>query len=489
MANANEASRATKLKTGIFTVVGLLFLGALTVYVNNRPFWWRQCEPIQVTVEDATGLKTKSPVKSLGLEIGYISDIGLVKSGVNLRVCVTAPVAILPETKAYVRSEGFLGDRFLELKPVRYTGDHFVDEESGSEERVPRESPKPESSQAKKEKPSRVARISSGGLRLLMAAAWFSVEARAQKAKNVPVGEQSADMQELMSEMKALTTSLKESINPDEIRSTIRQLNRTLEEASKTFSPQGGLTQTAQRSLIKLEDAIEQMRDQMTRVNQGQGSVGMVLNDPVYAEELKKALKAMNKLLGRASEMKLMMNLGIHQLTAFHAARASVQLTIQPKPDRYYLIGLDMDPRGVYSQNITTAEIGGSSTTVRSTVQQIGGFNFTAMFGKILKERFDVSVGLLRGDGAATFGVNLGPEEDLTQFQIKTDLYFRPKTLNGVWTAQADSRIYLIYQPVSVFYAIGGVEGFRQVNGAFSAFFGGGMRFEDEDIKLLLSFL
>jgi hypothetical protein len=83
----------------------------------------------------------------------------------------------------------------------------------------------------------------------------------------------------------------------------------------------------------------------------------------------------------------------------------------------------------------------------------------------------------------------LGPSDFTQQFQIKSDLYFRPKTINGVWTAQADSRIYSILQPISIFYLTGGVEGFRKVDGKFSYFFGAGMRFEDEDIKLLFSFL
>ena len=481
MANANEASRATKLKTGIFTVAGIAFLGALTVYINNKPFWWRPCDPVQVTVEDATGLKMKSPVKSLGLDIGYISDIGLVATGVNLRVCVTAPVSMLPDTKAYVRSEGFLGDRFLELKPVKYIGSHTMDEPADS-------APAKGASGSESSHSSVLRRALLDWVGLPEASA---AEARTDSgnAKNIPVGEKSTDMQALMGEMKALTTSLKESINPEEIRSTIRQLNRTLEDASKAFSPQGGLTQTAQRSLVKLEDAIDQMRDQMTRINQGQGSVGMLLNDPAYAEELKKAIKSLNKLLGRASEMKLVMNLSIQELTAYDAARASIQLQIYPKPDRYYLIGVDMDPRGTFSQNVTTAEIAGTTNTVQTTVQQKGGFNFTVMLGKILKERFDVAVGLMRGDGAASLTLNLGPKEDLEMFQLKSDLYFRPKTINGTWTAQADARIYALFQPVSIFYATGGVEGFRRVDGRFSSFFGAGMRFEDEDIKLLLSLL
>ena len=138
----------------------------------------------------------------------------------------------------------------------------------------------------------------------------------------------------VMGEVKGLTSSLKESINPEEIRGTIKQLNKTLEEASKTFSPQGGLTQSAQRTLIKLEDTIEQFRDHLTRINQGQGSVGMILNDPTYAEEIKKAILNLNKILGRASDMRLSVSLGVNQLNAYNASRGEFQVTIWPRPTR-----------------------------------------------------------------------------------------------------------------------------------------------------------
>ena len=143
-----------------------------------------------------------------------------------------------------------------------------------------------------------------------------------------------------------------------------------------------------------------------------------------------------------------------------------------------------MDPRGNYSQSITTTSISGVENTVTTTTQQKGGFSFTAMFGKVLQNRWDVSVGLLHGDGAASLGLNLGPLDNTELFQIKSDLYFRAKTVNGSWTAEGDGRVYAIYQPFSIFYATAGVEGFRQVNGQFSYFYGAGLRFEDEDINL-----
>jgi phospholipid/cholesterol/gamma-HCH transport system substrate-binding protein len=487
MSDANKAEMKTKLRTGIFSACALLFMATLTVYVNNRPFWWRACAPVQITVDDATGLKVKSPVRSLGLEIGYISDIGLVPNGVKIHICVTAPVEVVGTTKAYVRAEGFLGDRFLELKPVKYTGNHIMtssdDKAPGTPAEIPgvMESPHDDHS-------SNVFRALQSIFG--MSSAEAQENTNKNQARTVPVGGDPADMQQVMSEMKDLTKSLKESINPEEIRGTIRQLNKTLEDASRALSPQGGLTATAQRSLIKLEDAIEQLRDQITRINQGQGSVGMLLNDPIYAEELKKALINMNHLLNRASEMRLEVSLALQQLSAYQGVRASFDVIIWPRPDRFYRLGISSDPRGRISQRTTTTTYNGTTDgPVTTTTTDQGGYQITAMVGKHLNRRLDISVGLLYGDGAAALNLNLGPHDNEEQIQLRSELYFRSRAEGSAWVSSPDGRIYGIYQPYSIFYVSAGIEGFRTVSGSLSAFYGGGIRFDDEDIRLLLSFL
>src|SRR3954463_12756349 len=110
--------------------------------------------------------------------------------------------------------------------------------------------------------------------------------------------------------MTNLTDNLKDAINPEDLRKTMRQLNVTLENASKTLAPEGGLNQTAQRTLAKLEDAIEQLRDQMARVNRGEGSVGMLLNDPSYAEEIRQAIRNVNLLLSKVGGIRFQVDVG-----------------------------------------------------------------------------------------------------------------------------------------------------------------------------------
>src|SRR5271156_5065425 len=97
--NPNQASTSTRIRVGLFTVLGLLLIGAASVFVNDEPYWWRPCQLVHISVDDATGLKTKSQVRSLGLDIGYLVSFDLSDSKVDLGICITAPVEILPGTK------------------------------------------------------------------------------------------------------------------------------------------------------------------------------------------------------------------------------------------------------------------------------------------------------------------------------------------------------------------------------------------------------
>src|SRR3982751_4001970 len=129
--NSTHSSEVTKFKVGLFSIAFFLFLLGFIYLVNDRPYWWRPCQVVNINVEDATGIKNKSPVRSLGIDIGFLKSVSLTETHVNLGICITAPVEVLPETRAYIRGEGFLGDKFVELKPVKFVGN------SSNEEKPP----------------------------------------------------------------------------------------------------------------------------------------------------------------------------------------------------------------------------------------------------------------------------------------------------------------------------------------------------------------
>lgn len=537
MANQNpsDAGMSTKLRVGIFAFLGIVLLGAVTVFVNDRPFWWRPCNLVHINVEDATGLKIKSPVKSLGLQIGYLKGVELSETRVRLAICVTAPVELLPETRAYLRADGFLGDKFVELKPVRYLGEGVekagkktpsgsdsegsgkdAGRSTGSVQQggQPRDETSDELPFQKSLREGQGAAVPLKHSIFPYKALWFLdqlvPEARAQDehpagvsrrgGREIPVGEQSQDVQHLVSqvdslvgEMTSLTNNLKQTFNPGELRDTIQKLNKTLENASKTLSPEGGLNTTAQRTLAKLEDAIEQLRDIMSRVNRGEGSVGMILNDPVYAQEIREAIRNINRLLGRAGGFRFNINIGSQFISAFDGSRGFFQLSLYPEPTRYYLLGIALDPRGSRTVTTTTTEVAGASTTQVETqlVKGAGGsLQITGMIGKVFAKRLDLSVGAWSGDGTASAAIRLGLNGAEEMLVLRNDLYSNHASDSGI-----DYRGTLLFRPLyhsRVFNSVtlqAGVEALTRVNGALPIFFGANLAFDDDDIKMLLALL
>ncbi len=493
--DTSHSSVATKFKVGVFALFGLFLIIAITVLVNNRPFWWRPCQLVKISVDDANGLKGKSPVRSLGIDIGYLKSVMLEETHVTLGICLTAPVQVLPTTKAYLKGEGFLGDKFVELRPVKY----LTPNESTGDLTPASSSPRPQSSFMRGHQfldwliPSAEASVTNEP------SVQPSHEPRAQTrvrstsgkgGAEIPVGEESQDVQhlvsrvdELVQQMSSLTGNLKRVINPEDLKNTMQKLNATLENASKTLSPESGLNQTAQRTLAKLEDGIEQLRDLMTRVNKGEGSVGMLLNDPIYAQEIRLAIKNINLLLNRVSSVRFTPDLGAVWLGGINGARGWFHLAIWPKANRYYLLGIGSDSRGrVSSTDVSTSAGGGLPVKVTSQVTDYSAMFFTAMMGKVYRDRWDLSVGLLYGDGAISLKYNFGPQNAVDQFQLGLDAYVRVGS-------GANARVYANLQPFRNVYLKAGFEQLPFLSQANAAtyFVGGGLTFDDEDFKLLFA--
>lgn len=473
--STHGVNNGIRIKVGLFTALSLLLIGVLTILVNHKPYFFRHCQLVHIQVDDATGLRMKSAVRSMGINIGYLKSVALEETHVDLGICVTAPVEILPTTRAYIRSEGFLGDKFVELRPVKYVG-----------------SPSTEN-KARDVQPSAM-------LDWIESSAWADEAHAANRVsdgdappgeREIPVGSKSQDMQQvinrvdkLVNEMTSLTSNLRQAINPEQLKSTMKQLNITLQNASKTLSPQGGLNQTAQRTLAKLEDAVEQLRDQVTRINQGQGSLGRIINDPVYAEELKTALDSINRLLDHTNQMHFIIDIGGEEIRGYSNGRGWFKLQIWPSLVHYYLLGISVDPRGLRTITQTTTTSGGVTSVVDTTQIEQTGLLFTGMVGKVFyDDRLDLSIGALYGDGAVSAMVNLGPRMAETTVQVRSDFYIRG---NGIpW----DLRTEAYLRPFLNVYLLAGLESIRQVNGVLNFTYGGGVAFDDEGIKLLFALI
>ncbi|RYZ93702.1 MAG: MCE family protein [Proteobacteria bacterium] len=239
------------LRIGIFTAVGIVLVVGFSVYVNDHPFWYRPCNEVKIHVDDATGLRRKSPVKTLGLDIGYINEVNLDGDRVMVHVCVTGRVKLSPDTRAYIRSSGFLGDKFLELKPVDRS-DGMPASDAGSPATTATDSSTDTSSDAERAPQSVTPERSSQSKTVLGRIIGFLLDSIGAKAfaadDKTPTlnASREAELQDtmkkvgkLVDQLALMVGDLREVTNQKEFKETIINLNQAMKNLETLLRPSG----------------------------------------------------------------------------------------------------------------------------------------------------------------------------------------------------------------------------------------------------------
>jgi hypothetical protein len=181
-------------------------------------------------------------------------------------------------------------------------------------------------------------------------------------------------------------------------------------------------------------------------------------------------------------------DLGGTYLSAYNGGRGWFQVGIWPRPNRYYLLGISFDSRGRVTTSTVTTIAGGMTQVTQTQVLDPTSVLFTAMLGQVFDRRIELAVGALYGDGAGSIALHFGTAGSESQFVFRNDVYVRSAI------GSIDDRVTFTVQPfkaapLSGLYFRTGIESFRGVEGSgkLDYFLGGGLVFDDEDIKLLFS--
>jgi hypothetical protein len=310
--------------------------------------------------------------------------------------------------------------------------------------------------------------------------------------RDVPVSEEAHHNKEVMSRVNGLVNQLtqlgddlKQGMPDDEMRTTVKRLDATIDNASKLLAPDSGITQKEERITAKLQDAMEQMNDLVARVQQGQGSAGMFLKDPELTQLLKEVGVKLQKLQGHRREFRFDLDIGLEEVKGYSegTSRVYMNLGIWPADDHYYLLGFANDPRGKLTVLHTTAvDANGNQTTTDTQRTDETALVFTGMYGRLyLDKRLDLSLGILYGDLALSAAFNLGPKDFENHLKLRADLYTR------AIVGPTDGRFTLDFMPWKVVYVSLGLDSVHRVDGTLPWMYGAGISFDDSFIKYLFN--
>jgi len=263
----------------------------------------------------------------------------------------------------------------------------------------------------------------------------------------------------------------------------------------------GELTQTGDKlreKLDKLDGVIGNTESITRKIDEDKGTLGRLVNDPTIADNVEQITEDAKGFLGTLFGLKAYVGLRSEYNVGSGLLRHYVSVELHTRPDKFYLIELEKGPRGDYPEvTLTFDPTEDPNHWIRKTVIE-DKIRFTFQFAK----RFSWLT-LRYGLKESTGGV--GADVDLQWFE--RDLRLSADVFDASFDQYPRVKLAAAYEVFRHIYVLGGVDellnkpatiepikGSSEVPIQFDSFrygrdyfFGGMLRFNDEDLSALLS--
>lgn len=434
-------------KVGLFALAALFVIGFITLKVGSRSFTLGGGYKVTLTLDNAVGVRHKTPVEIAGIKVGKVKSIKLLESKkANVTLQIDDGVELPPDTKAVLRAKGFLGETLIELIPGSAEG----------------------------------AIIPDGG----------TIEYAG------PAGDVNRMMSQFSSiadDIKAVSTQLREvaGVSKDSplwhIVNNLESFTATLASNQANFNKIAGnlaeLTESLRGTVVKskenVEDSLRRIASITKKVDEGQGTIGRLVNDDETVTKLNEAVDNLNKTLGGLNKLETEIGYHAEYEAQSEDFKSYVNLTLRPSPDKAFIFDFVQDPRPTpdISERTSNITVGGNTTTVTSNEQTVtrNKFRFSAQLAKKFYD-FTIRGGIIESSGGLGMDYNKGPfGASFSAFSFQNSYGQRPQ-LKAYGTLNVTKNLYLL----------GGAANMISLVDRPDWFVGAGFRLIDEDIKSLI---
>lgn len=538
------------LAVGVLAAVtGVGFIVALTFF-RKGGYSERDSYLVHAAFSDATGLTWRSRVQIAGIQIGEVADIELVnakarlgirvKKGIDLRTdaCLTKtfPSALLPDALLEV-SPGSPAKATLESLPEEQREITCVREATSVQQLLDslakiaadvqlvtsdlagtvggdkglREIVENLAS-ATKRIDETLAENQDSISSLVVNVRDFTADLREISRRDKDkIGRIATNVEELTARLKVVAASLQEIIDPGSAKSSGQgEPPAKVKEAVADATPEERAVAAEQargvrQAVEKLTSSLDKLDQLMAKVSEGKSVAGRLLVDERLGRKVGNAAEEYADYVDRIFKLQVQLQLRSEWLlnqTLQNSGRPGTKLyfgvRLLPRPDKYYLVELVSDPRGV---NTTTTETVTSTTGPSSvTTRTVNEDKLT--FSVQLAKRYGpmtFRIGIIEGSGGA--GADLHLFRD--RLQLSTSMYqfqraFQSDVVGTTRPVYPRAKVWLNWYFLDNFFLTTGADDFlnrwqqgqypggRSFNVGTDVFFGAGIYFTDDDIKTLL---
>jgi len=308
-------------KVGMFLLLaisailsGIVFLGDVNIFERRHRYG--------IDFANVEALPPKAAVKISGVEVGKVLKVSLVEGRARVLVAIEPEVTIYNNASARIGSTGIIGTRFVDLNPGTT--------DAGE---LPRNSVIPGGS--------------SVGLDQLIG------KISALFEEDNKYGSATENLKAVFANLRHVTDSLNSAIGerPEDIGQIVTNI-KALSENAKKFSQDLEEISSSRKedlkvALGKFRDISEKLDDIMTKIQNGEGTIGTLVSDKKTAEDVKSAVVSIREtansaqeLLGRVNRINTYWNYRNRYDFKDEEFRSDAGITFVPRPGKYYSIGV-----------------------------------------------------------------------------------------------------------------------------------------------------
>ncbi len=433
-----------EVKVGLFVLLALLVAAYLTLKVSEKGLFSGGAYTVYALLDSAQGLSPKTPIEIAGLEVGALGEGALVDNRrARVELSIHKGVKLTKDVVAQVRTKGFLGQTYVDLIQGNPEAGYL---ESGDT-------------------------IEASNPFMDIAQLGDKLNAIADSVHTIFADEEKAPVRKIFSNLESFTTDLKDFSNQNR-----EDLNRVVVNLA-ALTEQLAIMVRDNRG--ELTSSMEHIESIARKIDEGRGTIGRLINDESTIDNLNRAVENLNDTLGGFSSFQLEMGYHLEYLGNSKDFKNYVEVGLRTRPDSAFLLEFVSDPNPSSTREATTTDIttGGTTTTVtterevtkrdkfRISAQMSRRFHNLRLRGGIIESSAGIGFDWTQKFFTASFSA----------FDFRTQGSNRPHL-------KAWGTINLTKN----FFVMGGIDDPLNPNQATDWFFGGGVRFVDEDIKSLL---
>ncbi|MBY0517412.1 MAG: MlaD family protein [Bacteriovoracaceae bacterium] len=456
----------SEFKVGLLALFALASVVFMSLKITSNKGAFGDYVPYQTILDDASGVVEKTPIKVAGINAGRIKSIKLQGNKALVDFEMIDDIKMTPNSKLQVKSVGFLGDKYLD-----------IDLGEATEKRL--------------EPGSLVPAAVAGGLDSIGKDAGAMIKEIKEVAILIKESLREQDgtnrLEKITGNVKDLTASLKRMLEKnegkvDEIVENIKQMTEQLQFETDRLQKDSLMADLTKIGPIleKADKAVGDLKDIISDVKDGKGTVGKLLRDDAVVDQVSQTLSSVNRLVNRINNIEADIGLSTGANTRL-GSDTRFDLDIYPAPERFFRLGVvtnQFGPNVPKEQESCSTTDGGAETCTQSTKTYKNQFKFNLQIGRRI-QRFGIRAGIIESTGG------VGLDYYLPDWGIRTGL----EVFNYQKDAGPYARLISEVKIWNVLFARVAAEDLISKEGKQSGTFSLGLRFNDQDLAALIGLL